>query len=187
MEQSLNIPYKRTIIELYLLDYTSKLLNFSYNILISTFYIFHICDECFASCDHSSNDHRHSGTEIPARYSRSSEMSFSKYESFMRVHDSNMSFHLFNFDKPIEPSFKKNFMNTRYSFSLREEEGKWGLEICRESWKDIRLKRNCTKTRTRIIYDDFIFFAFQIKSHSSFTTLLEKCRKVGNSSIFYYD
>ena len=51
-----------------------------------------------------------------------------------------MSFHLLDLDEPIESSFKKDFMNTRHTISLREEQGKWRLEIGRKSWINIGLE-----------------------------------------------
>ena len=100
----------------------------------------------------------------------------------MGVHDSDMSFHLLDFDQPVEASFEEHLMDTRYTLGLSEHECKRGLEICRESWIDVGLYVGRDESRTRIIYSESIIFLICFEPNSCISTLPEKCCEISYAS-----
>ncbi len=116
------------------------------DIFISSLDIFDIHDLGLAFCDHASEDHRDSGSQIPARYHRSSQRSWSEEKGLMRIHDCHMPLHLLDLDEPVQTTLEEDFMDTRHPICLSQEDREGGLKIRRKSWKNIRLKSDRTKS-----------------------------------------
>lgn len=74
----------------------------------------------------------------------------------MRIHDSDMSLHLLDFDQPVEAPLEEDLMDPRDTLSLCEHECKRGLEIRRESWVDVRLYVGRDESRARVVDRDSI-------------------------------
>ena len=107
-----------------MIDLRSEFRELSDNIFVSPLYIFDIRDTRLAYGDHTSDDHRHSRSEIPARYHRSSQRCLPENECLMRIQNRDMSFHFLDLDEPVQPSLKEDFVYTRDTISLCHEERK---------------------------------------------------------------
>jgi hypothetical protein len=100
----------------------------------------------------------------------------------MRIHDSDMSLHLLDFDQPVEASFEEYLMDTRDTLSLSEHECKRGLEISRESWVDVGLYIGWDESRSRVVDGDSISFSIGLISDSSIRTLPEEGSEISYAS-----
>ena len=99
----------------------------------------------------------------------------------MRIHNSDMSLHLLDFDEPVEATFEENFMYTGRAFCLCEHQCKRRLKICRESRIYVSLYINRSKGITRVIYRQSVILCICIIAYSSITTLPEKRSEVPNA------
>ena len=79
----------------------------------------------------------------------------------MGIHDRDVSLHLLDFDEPIQTSLEEDLMDARHTICLREEEGEWRLEICRESRIDVCLEIGTLEARTRIVDRDTISISIE--------------------------
>lgn len=162
----------------------SKLPYLPDDIFVSPFYVLHIGDVRISCCDKSRDDHRYSCSEIPTRYGCSTQVGRTKNKCGIGVHDCWVSFHLLDFYEPVQSALINDFFQPTHSLRLREEYGKGGLEVCRESWEDIGLHSNSSELVYGSIHSKGIISQVLI-SNSDFSTFHEKRMKILDTSILY--
>ena len=151
----------------------AKFCNLPDNVFVSSFYVFYIGDIGVPRGDKSRDNHRNSGSEIPARNGRTTQVGRTKNKCLMRVHKSWVTFHLLQFYEEIETSFEHDFLYSGNSFCLRKEDAKYRLKICREARKNICLKRLDGLEMFTSIHTKYILSSI-FKSYAYFFTFHEK-------------
>ena len=158
---------------LYLFFYVhADVLEFANQILIPTFYPVYIIDLRLSLSDHASDDHGRSRSKIPAIYLGSYEGSLAKYESFVRIHQGDMSPHDLILNEPVEALFIEHLLDFTRSFALCHQHRKEWHEISRKSWENICLDVDGTKV-VRPIYPQCVILQL-FCLHSCLIHFIEK-------------